>query len=231
MAYNVVFSGHQPNFLPYMGFFYKMFQSDVFVLDDDVQYSNKAYHNTNYIKLNGAKHRITVPVSYEYGDPINAVKICYAKDWASKLLKTVRMNYGKAPFFEDGYGLLERHLGAGYEYLAELNLALLREVVGHFQIGCKIVVASKDVPTTLRKQERNVFQCLALGGTVYYSGIGGKGYNDEKDFEKNGIRLIYSDYTPVRYRQVGRGFAENLSVLDYICNQGYHLPEGWVRSV
>ena len=47
-----VFSGHQPNFIPYMGFFYKIFQSDVFVLDDDVQYSRSGLHNANFLNVN-----------------------------------------------------------------------------------------------------------------------------------------------------------------------------------
>ena len=95
MKREVVFSGHQPNFLPYMGFFYKMFRSDVFVLDDDVQYSSKAWHNTNFIKVNGEKHRITVPVSYDYGAAINRVKIDYSREWSRKLLETVKDSYDK----------------------------------------------------------------------------------------------------------------------------------------
>lgn len=222
-----IFSGHQPNFLPYMGFFYKMFKSDVFVLDDDVQYSSGAYHNTNFIKINDEKCRITVPVSYEYGDSINTVRMCYARDWGSKMLKTFRMNYGKAPFFDEGYSLLEKHIGVKHENIADLNISLIQEIASNFGVGCNIVVASTDVPTKLKNQQRNVYQCVKLGGNVYYSGTGGSAYNDEEDFRKNGIRLIYSDYAPAAYRQGGNEFIENLSVIDYIFNQGYHLPDSW----
>lgn len=231
MKNEIIFSGHQPNFLPYMGLFYKMFKSDVFVFDDDVQYSSKALHNCNFIRVNGSKCRITVPVSYKHGDLINEVKICRVRDWESRLLKTLRMNYGKAPFFEEGYSLLERHLGEGYEYLVELNFQLLMEIAEKFGISCNVAVASRDVPTTLRKHERNVYQCVSLGGTAYYSGTGGREYNDEEDFRRNGIKLVYSDYEPVRYRQRGNGFIENLSVLDYIFNNGYLLPTDWEASV
>lgn len=224
---DVVFSGHQPNFLPYMGFFYKMFRSDVFVLDDDVQYSSKAYHNTNYIKVNGSKCKMTVPVSHKYGDQIKDVKICYSRNWVDKLLKTVKMNYGKSPCFDVGYELLERNLRAGYEYLADLNISLLREISHCFGFGCHIVISSKEVPTQLRKNDRNIFQCLALGGTTYYSGIGGKEYNDTDDFQRHGIKLVYTDYQPVHYKQVGKEFVENLSVIDYIFNQGYQIPGEW----
>lgn len=227
---NYVFSGHQPNFLPYMGYFYKMFQSDVFVLDDDVQYSQGAYHNTNFIKVNGRRFKITVPVSYDYRDPINAVRICYERNWQRKLLRTISINYGKAPHFEEGYSLLEEHISRNYEYLADLNIVLIKDIVERLHIGCKILVASQDIPTELTSNARNIYQCLALGGNVYYSGIGGKDYNDEAAYRENGIDLVYSDYEPVKYRQVGGGeFIENLSVIDYIFNQGFHLPDSWRR--
>ena len=224
-----VFSGHQPNFLPYMGFFYKMFQSDMFVLDDDVQYSRDGYHNTNYIRVNGQKHKITVPVTYTFGDPINKVKICYERDWDKKLLKTIQMNYGKAPYFDDGYDFLKRHFEPRYEYLADLNIIMIREIAARMNLGCRIYVASKDVPCDFKNQKRNVYQCTMLGGDIYYSGVGGKAYNDENDWFKNGIALEYSDYVPVQYRQTGYGFIENLSVIDYIFNKGFNMPEGWVR--
>ena len=32
----MILTSHQPNFLPYMGVFYKAFKSDVLVLSDDV---------------------------------------------------------------------------------------------------------------------------------------------------------------------------------------------------
>lgn len=227
---DIVFSGHQPNFLPYMGVFYKMFQSDVFVYDDDVQYSSKGLHNANFIKASGSKYRMTVPVSYEQGDLINQVKICYTKDWMSPLLKTIRMSYGKSPFFEEGYELFERHLYNRWDLLVDLNIRLLNEIVERFGLGCKVVLASKDVPLITHKNERNIGQCLALGGTVYYSGVGGAEYNDEAAYAEKGIRVVYSDYQPVRYKQAGYPFIENLSVLDYIFNQGFKLPAEWRRD-
>ena len=66
---------------------------------------------------------------------------------------------------------------------------------------------------------------------MYYSGAGGREYNDEKAYAENGIELVYSDYVPVRYRQYHKkDFMENLSVIDYIFNCGYKIPEGWCEE-
>lgn len=222
-----VFSGHQPNFLPYMGFFYKMFKSDFFVLDDDVQYSSSGFHNTNFIKVKKEKFQMTVPVSYSTGDLINEVRICYNKPWDRKLLKTIEMSYKKAPYFEEGFSLIEKHLALKKELLFDLNLGLIKEIHDKFKIDSKLILASREFPTDLKNNERNVYQGTKLNATVYYSGIGGKEYNDEKLYNYSLIKLEYSDYVPVVYDQGKGNFIENLSVLDYIFYNGYNLPTKW----
>lgn len=225
-----VFSGHQPNLLPYMGVFYKIFQSDVFVLDDDVQYSSKGLHNANFLKVNGSKYKFTVPVTYEYGDNINEVKISYSKNWDETLMKTLKNSYSKAPHFEEAYNLMERHLSLHKRLLIELNYGLIEEISRRFKLNSELLIASKAVPTTMKKNERNVFQCKSLGCDVYYSGVGGKDYNDEEMYAENGIQVVYSDYEPVKYSQGKGEFVENLSVLDYIMFNGFELPEYWTRK-
>lgn len=225
-----VFSGHQPNFIPYMGFFYKIFQSDVFVLDDDVQYSRSGLHNANFLNVNQTRHKVTVPVSYRYGNKINEVEISYETDWISKLLKTIQMSYGKTPCFEVGYDLIERNLSSKHKYLFDLNYSLIAEMARGFELNAQIVIASKSVPTSLKKNQRNIYQCKKLGGNIYYSGTGGLAYNDEEEYKKNEIKIVYSDYSPVRYKQRGKGFIENLSALDYIFYRGYTIPEEWKRG-
>ena len=202
----VVFSGHQPNFLPYMGIFYKIFKSDVFVFDDDVQYTSKKYmsnngasigHNSNIIRIGDNVGNITIPVSYEFGDKINEVRICNEKHWKKKILRTISCNYSKYPCFDLGYSLLEEAFSRDYDKLYDLNRYLLDEIIKGFNFKAKIVTASIDVPTELKSNDRNIFQCKTLGGTVYYSGAGGgKEYNDEEAYKANGIKLVYNDFKP-----------------------------------
>lgn len=223
----MVFSGHQPNLLPYLGVFYKMYKSDVFVLDDDVQYSTDGLHNSNYLKINGERNKFTVPVSFNHGSLINEVKISYTKNWDKKLLRTLELNYKKAPFFEDCYEMAQRHISKKHEMLVDLNIGFIKEIAERLKLNCKIVIASETVPTTLKKNDRNIYQCKSLGGTIYYSGQGGKEYNDEELYKKNRIKIAYSSYTPFPYSQLGNRFVENLSVLDYLMNQGFNIPVEW----
>ncbi|MDH5414101.1 MAG: WbqC family protein, partial [Flavobacteriaceae bacterium] len=58
-----VFSCHQPNFLPWVGYFHKIYNSDIFVLLDEVQYPKNSVANRNKIKSAQGDQFITVPIT------------------------------------------------------------------------------------------------------------------------------------------------------------------------
>ena len=53
---------HQPNFLPWLGYFDRMVNADLFVLLDHVQFERRNYHNRTMILLEGEARWLTVPV-------------------------------------------------------------------------------------------------------------------------------------------------------------------------
>lgn len=232
----MILSSHQPNFLPYMGFFYKMANCDVFVLSGDNQYSSKGLHNKNFIKIGGRKFPITVPVKYEYPSRIDDVQICYQNDWRNELLKTLSINYKKAPYFDEVFPFVASTLkvemnSSGKECLklSELNETFIRAISEKFGLRCKILLG-RDLGLAEHRMERIIEMCHKLGADTYYSGIGGKAYNQDEKYVENGISLIYSDYEPIRYKQLGDGFIENLSVLDYVFCNGFNIPKEWLQA-
>ena len=56
---------HQPNYLPWLGFFDKIKRSDIFVIFDNVQYPRGKNHfgNRNKIKIPNKDKWLTVPVA------------------------------------------------------------------------------------------------------------------------------------------------------------------------
>src|SRR5215216_4803864 len=96
----MIVSIHQPNFLPWLGYFDKLLKSDVFVLFDDVQFPRgKTYANRVLIKTINGEAWITVPVA-DRGELqlIKDVSIAANPVWKRKLIKTLEVNYAKAPF-------------------------------------------------------------------------------------------------------------------------------------
>jgi len=69
--------------------------------------------------------------------------------------------------------------------------------------------------------------CKYLDADTYLHGTGALAYIEHEQYEKANIKLICSDYSPPIYQQRYGDFIPNLSVLDYVFNVGYKLPEGW----
>ena len=87
---------HQPDYISYLGYFYKISKSDIFVFLDDAQFSNDNMHHWNRIKTPQGECRLKIPVEQHLGDPINRVRTKDELKWKQKHLKTLEMNYTKS---------------------------------------------------------------------------------------------------------------------------------------
>lgn len=218
----MVISIHQPDYIPYLGYFYKIAKSDKFVFLDDAQYSSDNMHNWNKIKTPQGELRLKIPVENHLGDPINGVRTKDELGWREKHLKTIEMNYSKAPFFGEIFPKFKELLLADYKNIAELNIAINTWIAKSF--GFKVeIYKSSDMDINTVREERVIDICVSLGGTVYISGHGASVYQEEKHFSSRGVELIYTDYEPIEYNQLWKkaGFAPYMSVLDFIFNYGF----------
>ena len=78
---------HQPNYIPWLGYFHKIQHADIFVFLDDVQYVKGTVANRNYIKgQNGEKVLLSVPVKLSKGafQKYNEIEIDYSQNWQQK---------------------------------------------------------------------------------------------------------------------------------------------------
>ena len=66
---------HQANYFPYLGFFHKINQADVFVIQDDIKFVNKVTNRNKIISSSGYTW-INVPIKKGHKSlPIMDVKI------------------------------------------------------------------------------------------------------------------------------------------------------------
>jgi len=204
--------------MPYIGYIYKILKSDVFVFLDDAQYKKNEWQNRNRIKGPNGFIWLTVPVSFNFGDKINEVKIV-EEGWQKKHLNSIKSAYSKSNYFKDFFPYIEKLLSKKYENLSALNIKCVEMILDYLGVKKEIVISSTlNIDKT--KTERLVEIVKRLNGDTYLSGDGGHNYLDEKIFEKNQIKLIYLNYKPVRYNQLWGDFIENLSVIDLIFNEG-----------
>ncbi len=218
----MIVSIHQPDYIPWLGLYYKMAHSDVFVYLDDAQYSNEADHNVNRIKTPQGELKLKVPVEQHLGDLICNVRTRDELGWKEKHLKTLKMNYAKAQYFNVIYPRFEEVIVSHTGSIAELNMAINRYICEGFGIRTRIIKSS-DMNIKTAREERVIDICLAVGGTEYLSGNGARVYQTESHFTDRGLKLTYLDYKPIEYKQLWPkvGFLSCMSVLDYIFNCGF----------
>ena len=160
---------HQPDYIPWLGLYYKMAHCDTFVYLDDAQYSNQADHNVNLIKTPQGPCRLKVPVEQHLGDLICNVRTKDELKWKEKHLKTLRMNYSKAAHFHEIFPEFEDVILSHQGSIADLNMQINRFICKGFQIHPEILKSSQMDIHTFR-EERVIDICLQAGGTEYLSG-------------------------------------------------------------
>ena len=215
---------HQPDFLPYIGLFWKIYCCDVLVILDDVQYSKRGMHDFNYIKTPQGKYKLKVPVSCNYTSKINEVRIA-DETWYERHLKTLEMNYKRAPYFYECQEFLKSFMKSGYKKLDKLNIDAYKCFMKSLGIEREIVLSS-ELNIASVKEQRILDICDVMNADVYVSGTGASAYQKKDDFTERGIDLRYAVFEPFAYNQLWGDFIPYLSVVDYIMNCGFDALKG-----
>ncbi len=222
---------HQPNFLPWLGYFHKMTHSDVFVLLDSVAFSKNSYTTRSRIQTPQGAHWLTVPVKHSSGQLISETAINEETDWRKKHLKTLEANFAKATFFREVFdGLSASYAASVGEGLSAFNMRLIRFVAEYLGITTRLVVGS-SLNVTGQATDLLVAILKTLGGTTYLSGTGGSKYQSEEEYTRAGLVLRYSDFVHPTYPQLWGPFCAGLSCVDALFNCGPRSRDMLVSSV
>lgn len=208
---------HQPDFLPWLGFFDRWRRSDLHIVLDDVQFLRRGWHNRDRIKVPAGVAWLTVPILKKgrYGQPLREAVIDNSRPWRRKHLGLVRDSYRGAGQFNGVIADLEAIYQKGHESLVAFNHDLLAWAGARLGIDTPLVWAS-SLKVESRKTQRLVDLCLKVGADIYLSGLGAGQYLEETLFAEAGIRVVWQDFRHPVYPQLHGRFEPNLSVLDYL---------------
>ena len=211
---------HQPQYLPWLGYFDKIRRADVFCYLDNVQYKKNDWQNRNRVKTARAWQWITVPVCYRYPQKIFEVTINNTVNWKHKHLQALITNYGRAPYFKDYRDLFEAVYARDWVSLAELNIYLVEKLRTALKLKDRPTLRASDFDLSEDPTDRLVDICKALNADTYLSGRDGTRYMDLERFKQAGISVIVQDFRHPVYPQVSKGFQSHLSVVDLLFNCG-----------
>lgn len=211
---------HQPEYLPYIGFFDRIARADIFVILDDVQYQKNGFINRNKIKSSQGWQWLTVPVKQrEALNRINKVEINNEIDWRDKHWKAILYNYNKAPYFKKYSDFFQKLYQKEWNFIADLNIYLIKNIMDMLGIKKEIKLSSL-LKIKGESTERLVNICQTFKADTYLSGVGGRKYLDLKKFKKQNIKVIFQEFTHPVYPQQfpQKGFISNLSIIDLLFN-------------
>lgn len=181
---------HQPDLLPWPGFWFKMVHCDVFVLAVHDQLQKHWVQR----RVRMRETWVTLPLETRpHLIPINTVRV--KPGWQDHLVDSIRGRYtGARHWRERGADVLDLVASVRGDNLAEINHALILRMRDYLGITTQIVVTEPPLASGV---ERVLEQVQSVGGTSYLSGTGARGYIDaaaEARFRERGIDLAWSDH-------------------------------------
>ena len=218
---DIIYSCHQPNFIPWLGYFHKILNSDYFVILDEVQYVKNTIANRNKIKTSSGEQYITVPIAKRVNDSsFFSYKVARIADenWHIKAFKTIEQNYTHSKYFSTYKNEIFEIFKM--KDFCEMNICFIQFILQEFEITSKILLMSDLKGISGKKSELLVNIGNALGANIYLSGNGARSYNEADEFEKNDILIRYQKFNHPEYCQLYPPFLPYLSVLDLLFNEG-----------
>ena len=246
----------QPYFMPYIGYFQAINAVDKYILYSNLNFIKEAWMNRNRLLMrDGSIVLTTVPLKSKSSySMIYDVEIDNSKPWKEKFLKTVRMCYGRKPYFDEVMKLLEEMLSPEYRLLMDLNAGTIIAISQYLDITTEIdsdnsrflemenqIANIEDDYSTIpylmktrpiRKVARVIEMCRREGCEEFYNAIGGQELYSKEEFLQYGIHLNFVSTNSIEYRQDTKkgDFIPNLSIIDVLMNNGKDGTKGLLQE-
>jgi hypothetical protein len=213
-------AAHQPQYLPWLGYFDKIARVDRFVLLDTVQYKKNEWQNRNRIRGAAGWHWLTVPVHFRFPMTIREVRVDDGVAWRRKHREALRQAYARAPHRERILTALDALLNEPIGDLATLNIETVRLLGTMLGVTTPVTIASTITGIPDGPDARLIALCRHFGCDTYLAGSGGRDYMDLDAWTTAGITVEFQEYRHPVYPQGLPGFEANLSAVDALMHLG-----------
>ena len=224
---------HQPDFIPYLGFFDRLLKADIFVVLDNVQYvrnSSRAWTARDKIRTRQGEKWIKIGTKKAPLETnINEILISEQNNWRTTHLNLIMENYKTAKYFDEVFPFIQEIYNFQCDYLADFNRNAIKILMGLFDIKIQTVIAS-DLDVCGKNNELVINIVKKLGCTKYLSGVGARDYYVPELYEQAGIEVIWQDFKHPVYKQQYEGFIPYLSSIDMLFNCGIEESRRLLRG-
>lgn len=209
---------HQPHFFPWLGYFNKLANIDIFIVQDNVQYRERYFQNrTLILDINKKTSWLTLPVTHNRNSLIVDV-IPSNKYWKLKLVNSLFNIYKNEIYFDKYFDNICISIFDCPNDLVSININLIKYFLNIFQIEIEILKASSfEKKENATKNLVNLCQINKIDKYIFGEG-GGLSYHGINSFKYVGIdtyKQNFKQYHTDNEIAFHNGIF-NLSVLEYI---------------
>ncbi len=213
---------HQPDFMPYLGFFDRLQKADIYVVLDNVQYvrSSRGWTSRDKIKTKNGERWISVGTKKASRDTlINQILLSEESDWRNKHLNLFWENYRKCDFYDEIIPYIRELYNFSCDRMMDFNMKSIEMLMNLLDIKIDIKFASEM--NVIGKNNGLIIDIVKkLGCHKYLSGIGARDYFVAELYERAGIEVIWQTFNHPIYPQQYQGFIPFLSSIDLLFNCG-----------
>jgi hypothetical protein len=214
---------HQPNYLPYPGFFDKWDRADLFVFLDHVPYSRSGWQNRNLIHTPNGPQRLSIPVAHRGASgSIRETPVMDRPAWRRKHRTAIEHNYAHAPHLDVSRPVLEQTYDPALHTIGAVNITCCSALARLLGIATPAITSSSLGVFTQTKTDLLIEICRRVGADTYLTGDGAATYLNTTAFTDAGLGLRWQHYTPPNYPRPHHAAQAQVavSVLDLIVNTG-----------
>ena len=225
-----ILSAHQPNFLPWFGFFEKIIKSDVFVFSDDVAFVKQQLINRTYIRnKKGEELFVVLPVNRNSGKRIYEKLLSDDNKLIEKAINKIILNYSNSKFIDEVQDICSRVIDDYKNNLSlgQINSNTILNICKNLDINIAFYFGSNLNLQKYKSNERLLKRSEKLNIMTYLHGQGSAFYQDDLYLKKNGMKLKEIDY------KITRDIFEedyNLSIIHHIAELGFKDIKNRIRS-
>jgi WbqC-like protein family len=233
---NRIVTIHQPDFMPWLGFFSKISKADEFIVLDHTLNNPKSpefYCRRVKMLIGGQDHWMSIPLKkgiHSMFIPISDMEIQIDDKTKKKFLQSVELNYKKAPYFSEVFPLVDNYFSDETINLLEKNMTFIKSVVSGLNINTEIKYSSTLNPEHT-SNEMLIDILKKRNATTYLCGDGANGYQEDHLYVAQNIEVKKNEFQHPIYNQFNaKIFIKGLSIVDALMNLGFDNTAELIRK-
>ena len=228
---------HHAYFVPWLGYFSKLEVADALVVLDAAKFRRNHIKRVSIIGTHGGPEWFTLPVGNNWSVPCNEIVLPAGPDYVTKLLRTLKLSYGRAAAFKEEFAdfeiLFSRTYFPGRDIVAA-NIQAITELRRRWTSSTTTILIASQYSQAADRDQRMIEICWHLGIREIVAGDGSMlRVHDLARIKRAGIRVLHypfklwhPTYTQVQRERLGKPFVSGLSAVDAIFNVGSaRIPE------